>query len=137
VKLEADSPAGPWHFQNTTRKKNLLGDALSRLVAIETEHIAEGTRPRQTAELASLFPEVHSEIAWLATHGLLELEGSAQENKANETIHFSDRDVDFKEYGLGRYEDTHESILYYQANVQQTFIEITEDDYKLLTCMTL
>ena len=112
-------------------KKNLLGDALSRLVAIETENIAEGTRPRQTAELASLFPEVHSEIAWLATHGLLELEGSAQENKANETIHFSDRDVDFKEYGLGRYEDTHESILYYQANVQQTFIEITEDDYKL------
>jgi hypothetical protein len=92
-------------------KKNLLGDALSRLVAIETEHIAEGTWPRQTAELASLFPEVHSEIAWLATHGLLELEGPAAENKANETIHFSDRDVDFKEYGLGRYEDTHESIL--------------------------
>jgi hypothetical protein len=44
-------------------KSNLLGDALSRLVAIETEHIAEKTRPRQTAELASLFPEVHSEIA--------------------------------------------------------------------------
>ena len=112
-------------------KSNLLGDALSRLVAIESEHIAEGTRPRQTAELASLFPEVHSEIAWQATNGLLELDCSAAENKANETIHFSDRDVDFREYGLGRYEDTHESILYYQANVQQTFITIKEDDYKL------
>jgi hypothetical protein len=53
------------------------------------------------------------------------------ENKANETIHFSDRDVDFREHGLGRYEDVHKSILYYQANVQQTFIEITENDYKL------
>jgi hypothetical protein len=52
---------------------NLLGDALSRLVAIETEHIADGTRPRQKAELASLFPEVHSEIAWQASQGLLEL----------------------------------------------------------------
>ena len=51
-------------------KSNLLGDALSRLVAIETEHIADGTRPRQTAELASLFPEVHSEIAWQASQGL-------------------------------------------------------------------
>ena len=112
-------------------KSNLLGDALSRLVAIETEHIAEGTRPRQTAELATLFPEVHSEIAWQATHGLLELEGSAAENKANETKHFSDRDVDFREFGLGRYEAAHESILYYQANVQQTFIKITEEDYKL------
>jgi hypothetical protein len=137
VKLEAVSPAGPWHSQNTIQieylpgKSNLLGDALSRLVAIETEHIAEGTRPRQTAELASFFPEVHSEIAWQATNGLLELESSAAENKANETIHFSDRDVDFREHGLGRYEDTHESILYYQANVQHTFIEITENDYKL------
>ena len=112
-------------------KSNLLGDALSRLVAIETEHIAEGTRPRQTAELATLFPEVHSEIAWQATHGLLELEGSAAENNANETKHFSDRDVDFREFGLGRYEAAHESILYYQANVQQTFIKITEEDYKL------
>ena len=112
-------------------KSNLLGDALSRLVAIETENIAEGTRPRQTAELASLFPEVHSEIAWQATQGLLELESSAEENNANETIHFSDRDVDFREFGLGRYEAAHESILYYQANVQQTFIQITEDDYKL------
>ena len=112
-------------------KSNLLGDALSRLVAIETENIAEGTRPRQTAELASLFPEVHSEIAWQATQGLLELESSAEENKANETHHFSDRDVDFTEFGLGRYEATHESILYYQANVQQTFIQITENDYKL------
>jgi hypothetical protein len=46
-------------------KKNLLGDALSRLVAIEMGHIAEATQPRQTAELASLFLEVHSEIAWL------------------------------------------------------------------------
>ena len=45
-------------------KSNLLGNALSRLVAIETEHIVDGTRPRQTAELASLFPEAHSEIAW-------------------------------------------------------------------------
>jgi hypothetical protein len=62
---------------------------------------------------------------------MLELECSAAENKANETIHFSDRDADFREYGLSRYEDTHESILYYQANVQQTFIEITENDYKL------
>ena len=112
-------------------KSNLLGDALSRLVAIETENIAEGTRPRQTAELASLFPEVHSEIAWQATQGLLELESSAEENKANETHHFSDRDVDFTEFGLGRYEAAHESILYYQANVQQTFIQITENDYKL------
>jgi hypothetical protein len=112
-------------------KSNLLGDALSRLVAIETENIAEGTRPRLTAELASLFPEVHSEIAWQATQGLLELESSAEENKANETHHFSDRDVDFTEFGLGRYEATHESILYYQANVQQTFIQITENDYKL------
>ena len=50
------------------------------------EHIAEGTRPRHTAELAFLFPEVHSKIAWLATQGLLELESSAAENKANETI---------------------------------------------------
>jgi transposase InsO family protein len=112
-------------------KSNLLGDALSRLVAIETENIAEGTRPRLTAELASLFPEVHSEIAWQATQGLLELESSAEENKANETHHFSDRDVDFTEFGLGRYEAAHESILYYQANVQQTFIQITENDYKL------
>ena len=111
-----------------SRKRNSDG---SRLVAIETENIAEGTRPRQTAELASLFPEVHSEIAWQATQGLLELESSAEENKANETHHFSDRDVDFTEFGLGRYEATHESILYYQANVQQTFIQITENDYKL------
>jgi hypothetical protein len=58
---------------------NLRGEALSRLVAIETEHIAEGTRPRQTAELASLFREAHSEIAWQATNGLLELESSVAE----------------------------------------------------------
>jgi hypothetical protein len=38
---------------------------------------------------------------------------------------------DFTEFGLGRYEAAHESILYYQANVQQTFIQITENDYKL------
>ena len=112
-------------------KSNLLGDALSRLVAIETEHIADGTRPRQTAELASLFPEVHSEIAWQASQGLLELDSSTSENNANETNHFSDRDIDFTEFGYDRYEAQHESILYYQANVQQTFIDITPDHYKL------
>ena len=112
-------------------KSNLLGDALSRLVAIETEHIADGTRPRQTAELASLFPEVHSEIAWQASQGLLELESSTSENNANETNHFSDRDIDFTEFGYDRYEAQHESILYYQANVQQSFIDIKTDHYKL------
>ena len=112
-------------------KSNLLGDALSRLVAIETEHIADGTRPRQTAELASLFPEVHSEIAWQASQGLLELESSNSENNANETYHFSDRDIDFTEFGYDRYEAQHESILYYQANVQQTFIDIKTEHYKL------
>jgi transposase InsO family protein len=112
-------------------KSNLLGDALSRLVAIETEHIADGTRPRQTAELASLFPEVHSEIAWQASQGLLELDCSNSENNANETNHFSDRDIDFTEFGYDRYEAQHESILYYQANVQQSFIDITKEHYKL------
>ena len=48
-------------------KPNSLGDVLSHLVAIETEYIADGTRPGQTVELASLFPEVHSEIAWHAS----------------------------------------------------------------------
>ena len=89
------------------KKSNLLGDALSRLVAIETERIAEGTRPRQTAELALSFLEVNSEIDWQTTHGLLELESSAEENIANEKHHFSDRDMDFREFGLGRYEATH------------------------------
>jgi hypothetical protein len=70
-------------------KSNLLDDALSGLVAIETEHIADGTRPRQTAKLASLFPEVHSEIAWQASQGLLDLEGSTSKNIANETNLFS------------------------------------------------
>jgi hypothetical protein len=112
-------------------KSNLLGDALSRLVAIETEHIAEKTRPRQTAELASLFPDVHSEIAWQASQGLLELESSSNEDNANETFHFSDRDIDFGEFGYGQYEAEHESILYYQANVQQTFIEIKTEHYQL------
>ena len=41
-------------------KKNLLGDALSRLVAIETEHIAEGTRPRQTVVVSALKQHVHT-----------------------------------------------------------------------------
>jgi hypothetical protein len=90
---------------------------LSRLVAIETEHIADGIRPRQTAELASLFPEVHSEIAWQASQGLLELDCSNSENIANETNHFSDRDIDFTEFGYDRYEAQHKSILYYQVNV--------------------
>jgi len=39
--------------------------------------------------------------------------------------------VDFREFGLDRYEATHEQILYFQANEQQTLIEITESDYKL------
>jgi hypothetical protein len=73
------------------------------IVAIETEHIAEKTRPRQTAELASLFPDVHSEIAWQASQGLLELESSSNEDNANETFHFSDRDIDFGEFGYGQY----------------------------------
>ena len=107
-------------------KSNLLGDALSRLVAIETEHIAEGTWPRQTADLALSFLEVNSEIDWQTTQGLLELESSAEENIANEKHHFSDRDMDFREFGLGRYEATHKSILYYPPNVQQTFIKITK-----------
>jgi hypothetical protein len=101
-------------------KSNLLGNALSRLVAIEKEHIAKKTRPRQTAELAPLFPEVHSEIAWQASQGLPELESSSNEDNANEIFHFSDRDIDFSEFGYGQYEAEHESILYYQANVQQT-----------------
>jgi hypothetical protein len=112
-------------------KSNLLGDALRRLVAIETEHTADGTRPRQTAELASLFTEVHSEIAWQASQGLLELDSSTSENNANETNHFSDRDIDFIEFGYDRYEAQHESILYYQANEQQSFIDIKTDHYKL------
>jgi hypothetical protein len=69
-------------------KSNLIGDALSCLVAIETKHIADGTRPRQTAESASPFPEVHSEIAWQASQGLLELDISTSENTANEANHF-------------------------------------------------
>ena len=77
-------------------KSNLLGDALSRLVAIETEHIAEGTRPRQTAELASLFREVNSEIAWQTTHGLLELKSSAERTKRLRTTFLRSR------YGLQR-----------------------------------
>ena len=84
-------------------KSNLLGDTLSRTVAIETEHITEGTRPRQTAALASLFPEVNSEIAWQTTHGLLELKSSAERTKRLRQ-HFSDRNMDFREFGTGRYE---------------------------------
>ena len=38
-------------------------------------------------------------------------------------FHFFDRDIDFNEFGLGQIKAEHESILYYQANIQQTFID--------------
>jgi hypothetical protein len=53
---------------------------------------------------------MHSEIAWQAAQDLLELQSSASENKANETHHFSDRDADFIDFGLGRYEDARHKI---------------------------
>jgi hypothetical protein len=96
----------------TTNHSNISKNVVKREAVSPVGHIVDGTRPRQTAELASLFPEVHSEIAWQASQGLLELDCSNSENNANETKHFSDRDIDLTEFGYDRYEAQRISICF-------------------------